>query len=51
VSVTLAGIKHAAPDAAGPAADLPEHIRAMPVSARKILADLKQARNRPTSGT
>ena len=51
VSVTLAGIKHTAPDAAGPAAELPEHIRAMPVSARKILADLKQARNRPTSGT
>lgn len=51
VSVRLAGIKHTAPDAAGPAAELPEHIRAMPVSARKILADLKQARNRPTSGT
>jgi FkbM family methyltransferase len=51
VSATLAGIKHIAPDLPGPAAELPEHIRALPVSARAILADLKQARNRPTSGT
>lgn len=46
VSVTIAGIKHGSPELAGADANLPEHVRALPVSARTVLADLKAARNR-----
>ncbi|MFC0132763.1 methyltransferase FkbM [Massilia eurypsychrophila] len=51
VSVTLAGIKHATPEPGSAEAQLPEHIRALPVSARTVLADLKRARSNLTPGT
>ncbi len=51
VSVTLAGIKHATPEPGSAEAHLPEHIRALPVSARTVLADLKRARSNLTPGT
>ncbi|MDB5936036.1 MAG: Methyltransferase FkbM [Massilia sp.] len=50
VSVALAGIKHSTPDAGSAEAQLPDHIRALPVSARKVLADLKQARRHHPPG-
>ena len=48
VSVTLAAIKHATPTGSGPESALPDHIRALPVSARTVLADLRRARRRTT---
>jgi FkbM family methyltransferase len=45
VQKMLSAIKQAAPDAAVPGApDIPEELRALPVSARKVLADLQRAR-------
>lgn len=51
VSVTLAGIKHSTPDPGSAEAQLPDHVRALPVSARQVLADLKEARTHFTPGT
>jgi FkbM family methyltransferase len=45
VQKMLSAIKQAAPDAAVPGAPhIPEELRALPVSARKVLADLQRAR-------
>jgi FkbM family methyltransferase len=48
VSATLAGIKHGKVAPGTPEAQLPDHVRALPASARHILADLKKSRRRST---
>ncbi|MDP3670739.1 MAG: FkbM family methyltransferase [Telluria sp.] len=54
VSQTIATIKQAAPPDTGAPAQVsqvavPEELRALPLSARKVLADLKRSRRPPTS--